>query len=204
MEHLPAKIYHVLLLGGCGAGPICRDTSAKRTGPLRAEAGKPTAPNLSRANHIARGPVVSTRREQRFFATPGSDPTATSPAAIGNLHLTSRRDAQSLPTNVGKGSTPASNHRSKRASGGRQGASASGESGDALETTQNGNGEGLSKGWRGFAFGDAPAWDRRGPASRPDTPKTSEATLASLILAVSRSLRSRLRSAAWLSTSLRR
>ena len=40
--------------------------------------------------------------------------------------------------------------------------------------------------------------------ARPETPKTSEATLASLMLAVSRSFRSRLRSAAWLSTSLRR
>src|SRR5208337_1972739 len=40
--------------------------------------------------------------------------------------------------------------------------------------------------------------------ARPDTPKTSEATLASLMLAVSRSFSSRLRSAAWLSTSLRR
>ena len=39
---------------------------------------------------------------------------------------------------------------------------------------------------------------------RPDTPKTSLATLASLMLAVSRSFRSRLRSAAWLSTSSRR
>ena len=40
--------------------------------------------------------------------------------------------------------------------------------------------------------------------ARPDTPKTSEATLASLMLAVSKSFRSRLRSAAWLSTTLRR
>ena len=41
--------------------------------------------------------------------------------------------------------------------------------------------------------------------SLPETRKTSLATLASLMLAVSRSFRSRLlRSAAWLSTSLRR
>src|SRR5271165_2266555 len=40
--------------------------------------------------------------------------------------------------------------------------------------------------------------------ARPDTPKTSLATLASLMLAVSSSFSSRLRSAAWLSISLRR
>src|SRR3954469_16385387 len=40
--------------------------------------------------------------------------------------------------------------------------------------------------------------------ARPDTPKTSLTTLASLMLAVSRSFRSRFRSAAWLSTSFRR
>src|SRR5215210_4752784 len=39
--------------------------------------------------------------------------------------------------------------------------------------------------------------------ARPDTPKTSLTTLASLMLAVSRSFRSRFRSAAWLSTSFR-
>ena len=49
-----------------------------------------------------------------------------------------------------------------------------------------------------------PRLDQRRSIARPDTPKTSLATLASLMLAVSSSFRSRLRSAAWLSTSLRR
>jgi hypothetical protein len=56
----------------------------------------------------------------------------------------------------------------------------------------------------GHRLGRGLALDQRPEHRAAETPKTSEATLASLMLAVSRSFRSRLRSAAWLSVSLRR